>query len=307
MRIISWNVNGLSDRQKTKRIIRKLRKLKADVIILQEVYKNIPNHNHEQLAKRVEEIATFFNLCWHSDTYFDPFGHIAILSPFNNSLQITTSLCQGRIVDFTFTHVARGDRKIQIPYFSVNMCALYAPATTAEKQPFWHSFPPIPPLCWVIGDFNMGLKKCDRTSSTSSDNTGNANDILINHIDTAHALQNGRPNMTFFRKRLLGQTKSRIDYIFAPESTLHPQASFRTIDPGQDSDHQILLLDNKSKRQCRPDWRMNIQHLNNSYADNHIKNLILHPHYSWDGIKIQIKEYLKQHRRIQQKKYQDNI
>ena len=106
MRIISWNINGLSDRQKTKRIIRKLQKLKADVIILQEIYKNNTNLNQEQLAKRVEEIASFFNLCWHADTHFDANGHIAILSPYHKAINITTSLCNGRIVDFTFTHMA---------------------------------------------------------------------------------------------------------------------------------------------------------------------------------------------------------
>jgi len=307
MRIISWNINGLSDRQKTKRIIRKLRKLKADVIILQEIYKNNTNLNQEQLAKRVEEIASFFNLCWHADTHFDANGHIAILSPYHKAINITTSLCNGRIVDFTFTHMARGDRKIQIPYFSINMRALYAPAATGEKQPFWRSFPPLPPLCWVVGDFNMGLKKCDRTASTSSDNPGNANDILANHIDTSHALQDKNPNKTFFRKKLLGMTKSRIDYIFAPENALQPHASFRTVDPGLDSDHQILILDNKSRRKSRPEWRMNISHLTNSYVDSHIKNLLLHPHYSWDGIKIQIKEYLQEHGRKQQKKLNDNI
>ena len=307
MRIISWNVNGLSDRQKTKRIIRKLRKLNADVIILQEIYKNNPNLNQEQLAKRVEEIASFFNLCWHADTHFDANGHIAILSPYHKAINITTSLCNGRIIDFTFTHVARGDRKIQIPYFSVNMRALYAPAATSEKQPFWRSFPPLPPLCWVVGDFNMGLKKCDRTAATSSDNPGNANDILVNHIDTSHALQNKNPSKTFFRKKLLGMTKSRIDYIFAPENALQPHASFRTVDPGMDSDHQILVLDNKSRRKSRPEWRMNISHLTNSYVDSHIKKLLKHPHYSWDGIKIQIKEYLQEHGRKQQKKLNDNI
>src|SRR5438128_9624893 len=74
-----------------------------------------------------------------------------------------------------------------------------------------------------------------------------------------------------------------------------------------DSDHQILVLDNKSRRKSRPEWRMNISHLTNSYVDSHIKKLLKHPHYSWDGIKIQIKEYLQEHGRKQQKKLNDNI
>src|SRR5438128_10313691 len=52
---------------------------------------------------------------------------------------------------------------------------------------------------------------------------------------------------------------------------------------------------------------MNIDHLNNSFVDRHIKNLLMHPHYSWDGIKIQIKEYLQQHGLTQKQKQNNQI
>ena len=172
MRIVSWNVNGLSDRKKAKRVIHKLRSLNADVIIIQEVFKNNKNLNTTQLASKVEEIAQYIRLSWNTDTFFEPNGHLAILSAYKHSLSPTNSYHQGRILDFTFTHIARGDRKIQIPYFSMNFRAVYAPAKTSEKQPFWRSFPPLPPLCWVVGDLNMGLKQGDHTAATSSDNPG---------------------------------------------------------------------------------------------------------------------------------------
>ena len=137
MRIVSWNVNGLSDRQKAKRVMLKLRTLNADVIILQEIFKNNKKLTPEQLEKKVDEIEQNFRLSWNTDLYFDPNGHIAILSAYKHSLKPITSYHHGRILDFTFTHIARGDRKIQIPYFTMNFRAVYAPAKNSEKQPFW--------------------------------------------------------------------------------------------------------------------------------------------------------------------------
>jgi len=307
MRIVSWNVKGLSDRQKAKRVIHKLQQLNADVIILQEVFINNKKLNPQQLSSKIDEIAQNFRLHWSSDTHFDPHGHLAILSSYKHSLKPTTSFHNGRVLDFTFTHIARGDRKIQIPYFSMNFRAVYAPAKTSEKQPFWRSFPQLPPLCWVIGDFNMGLKKGDHTASTSSDNPGRAKEILINHLDTAHILQKGRPDKTFFRDTLTRTIRSRIDYIYAPDGLLQPHATFRTMDPGQDSDHQLLILDNRNRRKTRPEWQMNISHLKNSAVDFQMKKILLHPYYSWDGVKILIKEFLQQHGLIQQQKQNNHI
>src|SRR5438128_2236421 len=307
MRIVTWNVKGLSDKQKAQRVIRKLRTLKADVIILQEIFINNKHLNPQELSNKVAEIANHISHSWNSYLHFDSHGHLAILSAYKHSLKLTTSYHQGRVLDFTFTHIARGDRKIQIPYFTMNFRAVYAPAKNSEKQPFWRSFPQLLPLCWVIGDLNLGLKKGDHTADTSSDNPGRAKEILEHHIDTAHMLQNGKPDKTFYRDTFIRTIKSRIDYIFAPESLLQPHAQFKTMDPGSDSDHQLLILDNKNRRVNRPEWRMNVSHLQNSFVDTHIRKLIRHPHYSWDGIKIQIKEYLQKHGLIQQRKKDNHI
>src|SRR5438094_10352235 len=240
MRIVTWNVKGLSDKQKAQRVIRKLRTLNADVIILQEIFINNKRLNPQELATKVAEIANHISYSWNTDLHFDPHGHLAILSAYKHSLKPITSFHQGRVLDFTFTHIARGDRKIQIPYFSMNFRAVYAPAKTSEKQPFWRSFPQLPPLCWVIGDFNMGLKKGDHTASTSSDNPGRAKEILINHLDTAHILQKGRPDKTFFRDTLTRTIRYRIDYIYAPYGILQPHATYNTMIPVKDTDHMLL-------------------------------------------------------------------
>ena len=195
MRIVSWNVKGLSDRQKAQRVMQKLSKLKADVIILQEIFINNKNLNPNELSLKVDEIARNIGLRWNSDLYFDLNGHLAILSAYKHSIKPITSYHQGRVLDFTFTHIARGNRKIQIPYFTLNFRAVYAPAKNLDKQP-WRNFPQLPPLCWVVGDFNLGLKKGDHTASMTSNNPGRAKEI-----------QNGRPDKTFFRDSLIKLTQ----------------------------------------------------------------------------------------------------
>src|SRR5437879_3280841 len=52
---------------------------------------------------------------------------------------------------------------------------------------------------------------------------------------------------------------------------------------------------------------MNLDHLNNSFVDKHTIKLLTHPHYSWDGVKIQIKEYLQKHGLIQKEKQNNHI
>src|SRR5438132_1429113 len=91
MRIVTWNEKGLSDRQKAIRVIHKLRKLNADIIILQEIFINNKNLNPNELSLKVDEIARNISLKWNSDLYFEPNGHLAILSTYKHSLKPTTS------------------------------------------------------------------------------------------------------------------------------------------------------------------------------------------------------------------------
>src|SRR5437879_10137575 len=125
MRIVTWNVKGLSDRQKTQRVIRKLRTLNADVIILQEIFINNKRLNPQELSTKVAEIANHISYSWNADLHFDPHGHLAILSAYKHSLKPITSFHQGRVLDFTFTHIDRGHRKRQITYFNINFRVLY--------------------------------------------------------------------------------------------------------------------------------------------------------------------------------------
>ena len=134
MRVISWNVNGLADKQKARQVLHRLLSFKADVIILQEIYKNTSKLPPSQVTQKVEEIANMAKYFWKTDMLFESTGKLAILSHYHHSLKLIKTFSDGRIMDFKFTHTAKGDRKIKIPYFSVNFHAVYAPAVSGTTK-----------------------------------------------------------------------------------------------------------------------------------------------------------------------------
>ena len=310
MRIISWNVNGLADPKKAKQVMRRLLSFNADVIILQEIFKHNTKRQSSNIAKKIENIQSLARYYWKTDMYFDPSGRIAILSHYNNSLHITNTYSEGRIVDFTFTHVARGDRRLQIPYFTSNFRAIYAPAESGtRKSLFWTRFPPLPPLSWVVGDFNLVLHK-NRSAKTTSDNPGMVNDLLEHHLDTHFLLSNRHPKPTYHHPSTTTQRSSRIDYIFAPDTQLKPASKFRLEGPGLLSDHSILVLDNlDTERNTAPSWRMNIRTLHNSKVNEDIGKLIMNIQaaYEWDDFKYEVQTLCKDFGKKQENKKKDSI
>src|SRR5580765_2354236 len=97
MRVISWNINGLSDRKKIRQAIQKLRLLRADVIILQEVYKNNTRLSPTQVEQKVDEIQEYVKFFWKTDMYFNPHGRIETLSNLTSELKITITSSNGGI------------------------------------------------------------------------------------------------------------------------------------------------------------------------------------------------------------------
>ena len=100
MRIITWNVNGLTDPKKERQVLRRLLSLKADVIVLQEIYKHSSKQTTKNIQDKVAEIESLAQYYWKTDMYFDPLGKIAILSSYHKALQITNTFSNGRIIDF---------------------------------------------------------------------------------------------------------------------------------------------------------------------------------------------------------------
>ena len=134
MRVISWNVNGLADKKKARQVLRRLHSFKADVIILQEIYKNTSKLPPNIVAQKVEEIENMAKYVWKTDMLFDSSGKLAILSHYHNSLELINTFSDGRIMDLKFSHVAKGDRKIKITYFTMNFRAVYAPAVSGTQK-----------------------------------------------------------------------------------------------------------------------------------------------------------------------------
>ena len=56
MRIITWNVNRLADPKKARQVLRQLLSFKADVIVIQEVYKHKSRTLTTDIAKKIEDI-----------------------------------------------------------------------------------------------------------------------------------------------------------------------------------------------------------------------------------------------------------
>jgi exonuclease III len=297
-KVCTWNVNGLSDFAKTRQVVGRIRDLKADVIVIQEVYKNVSNLTPNDISKKIEEISKNVQMIWNSDFWLSNDGKIGIFSNFRHSIAITNSYCQGRVVDFTFTHLARGDRKIRIPYFTTNFRAVYAPANSSEKPQFWRDFPDLEPLQWILGDFNMAWSKKDRSGRTTSDNPGRMKEILSNHIDCHYELRNRNPECTFHKDSRIPfrSSKSRIDYIFAPEGQLSPYAEIYVEDGGTSSDHSILILNNTERRRRKAEWRMNIRNLDDENIFRTTEEAILRPRSiaKWDDLKTEIRNIHKE-------------
>ena len=137
VRIISWNVNSLADKTKARQVLHQLQSFKADIIILQEIYKNTSKLPPNQVQLKVEEIASIAKYVWKMNMYFEPNGKLAILSHYHHSLSIINTFSDGRIMDFTFSHITKGDCKIKIKYFSMNFHAVYAPAVSGTQNSHW--------------------------------------------------------------------------------------------------------------------------------------------------------------------------
>src|SRR6185436_6532863 len=162
MKIISFNTRGLSDFNKFRRIIHKLRLHRPDIILLQETFTNA----HTTLD--LNHIRNTWNNIWQGDIYLS--NHIAILvSPTLSSTQIFQSP-DNRIIDISLkSHTKQ----------TIYIRNIYAPSgghTTSQQ--FWDNLPPNPPNPLIVGgDFN-------KTSSTSTTNPVKAPDAIPTQLSS---------------------------------------------------------------------------------------------------------------------------
>src|SRR6185312_397769 len=237
MKIITWNVGGIisDQRDKIKRILRKVREEKPDLVILQEIIRINDPDSDPDIDNKINNLSKYMELTWTGDMIVLP--HIAVLSPFKHSLKLVSVHHKSCVVDFTFSHVARGDRKIQIPYFSMNFRALYAPSKAAEKRGFWTNQPPLLPLSWLVGDLNIVLEASDTSHASMINHNFRMYDYVKKYlndlelIDTHKELNGKEVEHTHYRTN----SSSRIDYIFAPPTLLLPHAKAHVIPSGTES------------------------------------------------------------------------
>jgi exonuclease III len=312
MKIITWNVGGLlsDQREKIKRVLRKVKEEKPDLVILQEIIRINNPDTDPDIDNKLTNLRNYMELIWTSgDMIILP--HIAVLSPFKHSLKLVSVHHKSRVVDFTFTHVARGDRKIQIPYFSMNFRAIYAPAKAAEKRAFWTKQPPLLPISWLVGDLNMVMEKNDTSHASMVGHNFRMYDYvkkyIVDHglIDTHKELNGKDVEHTHYRPT----SSSRIDYIFAPPSLLSPHAKAHVIPPGSESEHCLVVLDNE-RRLGRPNWRLNIEHAKHPVMHSEVARTLATANIdckNWDIFKHKWMMSFKSFGRKEKKKREDSV
>ena len=312
MKIITWNVGGIvsDQRDKIKRVLRKLREEKPDLVILQEIIRTNDPDMDPNINQKIEKLKDYMEMVWlGGDIIVLP--HIAVLSPYKHSLKLVSAHLKSRVVDFTFSHVARGDRKIQIPYFTMNFRALYAPAQSKDKRAFWTNQPPLPPLSWIVGDLNIVLEASDTSHASMINHNFRMYDYVKKYledlelVDTHKELNGKDVEHTHYRTN----GSSRIDYIFAPPTLLSPHAKAHVIPPGSESDHCLVVLDN-GRRPGRPKWRLNVEHAKSPAMHNKIAGTLETANVTcanWDIFKHKWMKMFKEHGRIQKKKREDSV
>ena len=249
MKIVTWNVGGMhSDREKLIKVLRKCRDQKADLIVLQEIVRVANPDSVPNMDDKIDQLRTSMDLLWQQGDFIVT-PHIAVLSPYRHSLKLVASHLQSRVVDFVYSHVARGDRKIHVPYFAMNFRAMYAPADNlgSVKRTFWTSLPPPLPMSWLLGDLNTPMSGADTRSGTTKGYSffdsirEYINDLEL--IDTHKAIKGQYAEHTHHRPN----ASSRLDYIFAPPTLLSPHASAHVIPPGTLSEHSLVILENRKR------------------------------------------------------------
>src|SRR6185312_6305297 len=226
MKIITLNAQGLTDFNKVKRILTKLRPFSPDIILFQEIFNY--NITPERLNFKIQTWASI----WKGTIHATPFVATFIAPHINSALTFESN--DHRILDITIT-----------PPHSpqINIHNVYAPAENTQQRPFWTTFPPLPlSLNIVGGDFNATLTAEDHVSSTQWKRLPLGPYILPhlpNLIDAGNI--NSKPAFTSYHQRENNWSKSRIDYIFT-SPTIFPSFTLTTHNMGSDSDHRALLL-----------------------------------------------------------------
>jgi len=297
MKIISFNANSLSNFQKFKRILTKLKSFSPDIILLQEIFNYNITPNCLKFATKT------WSSVWKGDIHAIPYVAILVNPHIKSTLSFESN--DHRIIDIT----------ISSPHSpTTNIRNVYAPADHTAQRTFWTSFPPLPSAPLIVGgDLNEVLTAEDHQSSTQWRRVPLGPYILPhlgNLIDTGATIS--KQAFTSYHHSGNNWSKSRIDYIFI-SPTIFPSFSLSTHYMGSDSDHRALILsDARRNKDKSPIWRFNASFLKSTKHTKAIECIIsLHPPirnaHEWDDLKDSVRTYCQKAERESKAKQTEGI
>lgn len=287
--IVSYNVNGLRDFKKRKKVFYHLRQVhRADIVLLQETHCT----QAEELLWQNQWGGQIINSCGESNA-----RGVALLIGKNVDCEVlhTHSDDQGRVV---LAEVKLADKE-------VILAGIYAP--NSDKPRFFENvFQQIEalnnPNIILCGDFNLIFDiELDRAGS-SDYNHKNSMQLLKSFMDKLELwdiwrVRNPvRPGYTWHRRN--SSSFSRIDF-FLVSSGLVQCVKDIAVKPSYNSDHSILLLDCDFSDVARGKgfWKLNVSLLNDQDHNELVRQAIQgalfryrqeDPALKWELIKMEM-------------------
>uniref|UniRef100_A0A3P9CFM5 exodeoxyribonuclease III n=1 Tax=Maylandia zebra TaxID=106582 RepID=A0A3P9CFM5_9CICH len=250
LRFVTWNVNGAGTRGKRLKIFNQLKKLQADVVLLQETHKPVTGLNELKTPEFPNVFAAGYNSRQRG---------VAILIHKNVNFTVLDTVIdpEGRFLI------------IKLSILNKKLCIVSIYGPNVDEPSFFHGF--FSALsehldCTLIlgGDLNLGLnEEMDRLNTTGTQRNWQSTNIIKQYMndfglcDAWRSLHPTSKEYTFFSH--VHHSYSRLDY-FLVSSSLLCDISDTEIHPIAVSDHAPVSLTLMHKNNTTPskNWRFNI-------------------------------------------------
>uniref|UniRef100_A0AAX7VU45 exodeoxyribonuclease III n=1 Tax=Astatotilapia calliptera TaxID=8154 RepID=A0AAX7VU45_ASTCA len=232
LRFVTWNVNGAGTRGKRLKIFNQLKKLQADVVLLQETHRPVTCLNE----LKTPEFPNVFAACYNSRQ-----RGVAILIHKNVNFTVLDTVIdpEGRFLI------------IKLSILNKKLCIVSIYGPNVDEPSFFHGF--FSALsehleCTLIlgGDLNLGLnEEMDRLNTTGTQRNWQSTNIIKQYMsdfglrDAWRSLHPNSKEYTFFSH--VHHSYSRLDY-FLVSSSLLSDISDTEIHPIAVSDHAPVSL-----------------------------------------------------------------
>ncbi len=249
LRFVTWNVNGAGSKEKKLKIFSQLKKLQADVVLLQETHR--PATATDQL--KTTEFPNVFTACYNSRQ-----RGVAIVIHKNVNFTVLNTVIdpEGRFLI------------IKLSIFDKKLCIVSIYGPNVDDPSFFHGFftalsEQLDCALVIGGDLNFGLnKEMDRLSTAGTQRNWESTNIVKQYMsdyglcDAWRSLHTNSREFTFFSH--VHHSYSRLDY-FLVSSSLLSDISDTEIHPIAVSDHAAVSLTLVNKKASPPsnNWRFN--------------------------------------------------